>query len=409
MTTTPEPVLEKILIVDDEPNVLAGYQRLLRRNFEICPVNSGANGLIALKQWGPFAVIIADYRMPEMSGLEFLCEARKRAPDTVRIMLTGQADMQVAIDAINEGSFFRFLIKPCPTELLMENILAAVHQYRLVLGERDLLENTLRGSIEVLIETLSIVNPTAFSKSSRITKLAVGMARRLKVPLLWEVECAAMLSQLGCVIVPEETLEKKYRGERLNADETDIVSKHPAMGRKLLAHIPRMENVAEAIAFQDKGYDGSGTPEGNVSGTAVPAIARILKLALDYDALLVKEETPDKVVKLLKQQLHLYDATVFQALKDEVLIGEHAEAGRAAPHAAARPADAPFKAERWSLSEVSIANLVPGMVLADNVKNKEGMLMVPRGFELNEVAIMRLTNSVRLGVIPRSVKVLQRT
>src|SRR5258708_28798973 len=102
-------VMEKILFVDDEPNVVEAYQRSLRRDFQNAIATSGAQALEMIAAGGPYAVVVSDMRMPEMDGVQFLTKASELAPDTVRIMLTGNADQQTAIEAVNQGHIFRFL------------------------------------------------------------------------------------------------------------------------------------------------------------------------------------------------------------------------------------------------------------------------------------------------------------
>src|ERR1700722_15579286 len=108
-------LMKKILLVDDEPNVLSAFQRQLSRRFEVQTALGPIEGLAALKEAQEFAVVGADMRMPEMSGVEFLAIVKQRAPDVVRMMLTGNADQATAIEAINHGNIFRFLNKPCST------------------------------------------------------------------------------------------------------------------------------------------------------------------------------------------------------------------------------------------------------------------------------------------------------
>ena len=116
----------KILCVDDEENVLTGLQRSLRKQFQVDVAVGGTAGLRQIEQSGPYAVVIADMQMPEMNGVEFLKRVEARHPDTVRVMLTGNADQKTAMDAVNEGHVFRFLNKPCQPDLLAATLQAAV-------------------------------------------------------------------------------------------------------------------------------------------------------------------------------------------------------------------------------------------------------------------------------------------
>ena len=113
---------DKVLLVDDDAMVLAGLKRQLRNHFDIDTALSGEDALNQVQQNGPYAVIVSDFMMPGMNGIEFLSRVKKSNPDTVRMMLTGAADMPTAIRAVNEGSIFQFHPKPCPAETLCQAI-----------------------------------------------------------------------------------------------------------------------------------------------------------------------------------------------------------------------------------------------------------------------------------------------
>ena len=126
----------RVLFVDDDPKILAAFQRQLRKKVVIETVESGAEGLEVLRRDGPFSLVVTDYCMPSMNGIEFLGRAREIAPETVRIMLTGSADLGAAIQAVNQGNIFRFLTKPCSPENLLEAVQAGIHEYRRTHKER---------------------------------------------------------------------------------------------------------------------------------------------------------------------------------------------------------------------------------------------------------------------------------
>ncbi|HFE65571.1 MAG TPA: response regulator, partial [Caldithrix sp.] len=212
---------EKILFVDDDANILHSFKRNLRKRFQIDTALGGEDGLRILAERGPFAVVISDMRMPGMDGTKFLSQVFETSPDTVRILLTGQADMNDAIAVVNEGQIFRFLTKPCPTEKLVPAIEQGLRQYRLITAEKELLSKTLKGTIKLLIDILSVVNPDAFSRAKRIHKTARKIAARLKFKDQWQLDIACMLSQVGCVTVPGEILQKKFRGEKLSPSENN--------------------------------------------------------------------------------------------------------------------------------------------------------------------------------------------
>jgi serine phosphatase RsbU (regulator of sigma subunit) len=120
----------KVLLVDDDAMVLAGLKRHLRNKFRIETALSGEEGLKRIEENGPYAVIVSDFSMPGMNGIEFLCQVKESDPDTVRMMLTGSADMSTAIQAVNEGSIFQFHPKPCPPDTLGKAIQSGIDAYR---------------------------------------------------------------------------------------------------------------------------------------------------------------------------------------------------------------------------------------------------------------------------------------
>jgi len=145
---------EKILFVDDEVNVLRGFQRSFRNKFAFDTACSGDDGLDLVCSSGPYAVVISDMQMPQMNGLEFLVKVKEMAPDTVRIMLTGNADQKTAGDAVNQGQIFRFLAKPCSSESLVTTIDAGIKEYQRTRAERQHLEGAI-GDVKDLSERLS--------------------------------------------------------------------------------------------------------------------------------------------------------------------------------------------------------------------------------------------------------------
>ena len=312
---------EKILFVDDDSNILSAYQRQLRKQFTVDTALGGDLGLTAIANHGPYSVIIADMGMPGMNGIQFLTKVKEIAPDSVRMMLTGNADQQTAIKAINEGNIFRFLTKPCQPEVISKVITAGIEQYRLVTSEKELLEKTLNGSVKVLTDVLAIVNPTAFGRASRIHNLVLTISAELKIEKPWQIELAAMLSQLGCITMSEETLTKVYRGDNLTEQELQAFQSHPQIGSNLIAGIPRLEKVAEMIAGQELKFNSSVLPLGVKSGTDIPLGARILKLIIDFDSLITTGMNNAQALETIQKRQGWYDQTIVAALK-KIIVTE---------------------------------------------------------------------------------------
>jgi response regulator RpfG family c-di-GMP phosphodiesterase len=220
--------------------------------------------------------------MPGMDGIELLRRVKSTAPDTVRIMLTGNADTETAIEAINEGSIFRFLIKPCSKEIIARTITAALVLHRLITAEKQLLEQTLSGCLQVLSEVLSLVNPAAFSRAERARRYIHHVVTAMKLGNPWQYEVAAILSQLGCVILAPETIEAVYRGDALNGQEQAQYDAHPGIAASLLSKIPRLEPISWMIDHQNRPVDGGealDAPEMRMG-------AEILRLVLEYEQMI---------------------------------------------------------------------------------------------------------------------------
>ncbi|MGA8109318.1 MAG: response regulator [Acidobacteriaceae bacterium] len=129
---------DKILFVDDESSALDGFRRVLHGSFNVCTAGSGGEGLMTLDRDGPFAVVVSDMRMPGMDGAEFLARVRQKAPHTVRMLLTGHADLRAAMDAVNRGQILHFLTKPCPRAVLVAALNSGLDQYHASVEENEL-------------------------------------------------------------------------------------------------------------------------------------------------------------------------------------------------------------------------------------------------------------------------------
>lgn len=362
--------LASVLCVDDEPAVLDGLRRSLRGLVDLHTATGGDEALATLEAAGPFAVVVSDMRMPGMDGVTLLARVRERSPDTIRMLLTGNADVGAAAAAVNHGQIFRFLCKPCPPDQLRAAVKAAVDQHRLVTAERELLDRTLRGSVQALVETLALANPTAFTRAARLRRLVRSLVSVLGVEDWWHLEIAATLSQIGAVTLPPAVVEKLHTGEDLSPDEAEMAERLPAIAEDVLSTIPRLEAVREAIRYQDKHFDGSGRPPGPVRGEQIPLGARILRVAIDYDQLEARGLSPRLATDALRSRSGVYDPAILDAL-------EHAVG-------------------RWGLAresrEVTVDELRPGMILAADVRARNGLMLVGRGHEVTPSLLQRIRN-----------------
>jgi response regulator RpfG family c-di-GMP phosphodiesterase len=358
-----DTTLPRILCVDDEPNLLDGLKRQLRKQYEVLTAASGAQGLELLASAGPFPVVVSDMRMPEMDGAAFLAHVREQAPDTVRMLLTGQTDIQSAISAVNDGQIFRFLTKPCAPEDLGKALGAALNQYRLIHAERELLEQTLRGSIQMLTDVLAQSNPLAFGRAIRLKRRATELANALQMKDRWPLEVAAMLSQVGCISLPAQTVEKWYGGKALTEEEQKSVSRLPLVAARFLARIPRMEPVRDILVSLERRF--------SEAGQSLPQATRVLRIVLDLDVLESQGIPSPMAVDMLIRREGIYDPEVL-----EVMARSVGTAGKA------------------NIQEVMLFEVREGMIFTEDVVTESGMLLIARGQEVTPNLMDRLQNVI---------------
>jgi response regulator RpfG family c-di-GMP phosphodiesterase len=245
--------------------------------------------------------------------VQLLTETQKRYPETVRLMLTGNADQRTAAEAVNIGQVFKFLTKPCPVETLALALHAGLKQYQLITAERELLEKTLNGSVKVLADVLSLVDPLSFGRGEALCSYMRAYVNSLTVDKSWEFEIAAMLSQIGMVTIPPAITEKFRAGQILTGLEKEVIERAPKTGADLLANIPRLESVARIVLYQQKHYDGSGFPANVIHGEDIPIGARILKVLIDLLELEAQKLPKDTALRLMQQRMGWYDPRVLDA------------------------------------------------------------------------------------------------
>lgn len=369
----------KILCVDDDANVLTGIQRNLRKQFEIDTAVGALAALKMIEKECPYAVIVADMQMPGMNGVEFLNITRQKYPDTVRIMLTGNADQKTATEAVNRGHIFQFLNKPCPPDKLADVLTGGIKHYRLVTAERELLENTLNGSVKVLMEILSLSDPVSFGRGQLVRDQARGVAQLLQVATTWELELAAMLCPIGYVSLPAELIQKARVGLDLTGPEKDALDRVPQVGCDLLANIPRLQSVARIVLYQNKNFDGTGFPADAVKGDEIPIESRIIRVLSDLAHLEAKKSARFKGMELLREQKGLYDPRVMDAVARFFELETQGNA----------------TALKTPLA-LDVAGLHAGHVLTADIRTTQDVLIVAAGTKVTPLILERLRNFASL-------------
>lgn len=358
----------KVLFVDDEPNVLDGIRRQLRKRVTLETAQSGNEGLQVIEESGPFAVVVSDMRMPLMNGAQFLTRVREISPDSVRMILSGQSDLENAVAAVNEGQIFRFLTKPCTNEQLWAAVEAGLEQYRLLTIERRLLDETLSGAVRTLTEVLRLTNSMVSNKATRIQHYAEELGKTIGIADEWQFRLASMLSQIGCIALPNETSNKLESGLTLSTEEEKIYQSHPKIAAKLLENIPRMGDVADMVAQQSRLYPEKSLPQDLAQWPLIDKGGAVLKAAAELDELIVQGNSHEQAIHSL-------------CLSNPDLPNDLVEAIRGLADQAEEPRIA---------REVLLRELVSGMVLVEDVLTPSGVCLLTGGQEITETNLVRL-------------------
>lgn len=371
----------KILLVDDEEPILFMFSTLLSRKYLVDTARGGPEALEMSQRDGPYAVVMADMRMPGMSGVELLMQLKEQAPDTIRVLVTGLAERQVAIDAVNRAQVFRIISKPCTPRDLDDGVADAVRQHELIVAGKALLQQTINGEIQALTEIFSRVSPGSFGRAQIIRHGMRRLASYFDVVDTWELEVVAMVARVGEVALPGGVLAKVVGGTELSRDERDAWTRVPEIGSKLLGHIPRLQGVAKAVLYQAKRFDGSGFPGDLVEGKGIPLTARLLKGMTDYQIALEAGEKPPGALRQLKLHGNAYDPDVISAIEQGIV--ESSGNGR---DAGTRVAS-------------KLRDLRVGQRLAEPIVTLDETLIVQRGLVITEPMLDRIRNfDIQIGL-----------
>jgi CheY-like chemotaxis protein len=299
-----------------------------------------------------------------MDGASFLAQVRQRAPDTIRILLTGFADVGAAIAAVNEGQIFRFLTKPCASPVLRTAIDAGIEQNRLITAERVLLEQTLRGSVRMLVDALALANPTAYGRAVRIKNYATELADAVGVTQHWRINIAAMLSQVGAIALPADVSRKLARRLPLDPEERMQVERLPSVAAALLENVPRLDDIRAILRISADGAVNAGAAH---LRDDVQRDASILMIADAFELEEAQGATPAHAIASMRAS-EGFDA----GLLDEFarLRGD----ARSGPE----------------VRDIPLRYVQEGMQLAADVRTAEGEILLPRGLEITLATIARI-------------------
>ncbi len=371
------PDAPAVLVVDDEPTVLDTLSHQLGAEYRVWTALDGASALAVLERQGAPAAVISDLRMPGIDGVDLLGQVRQRYPQTSRILHTAQADLACAIAAINEGQVLRLLCKPSSTRELRGAVREGVQHHQVAVAEREILDKTLRTSLQALFGCLQLASPQAFARAGRIRELVGLLCQQLDLTAVWEIEVAAMASQLGAVTVPPSVLVKLDRGLPLPDDEQEMIDAIPHVAARLLADIPRLDVVVAIV----KGLHSHGRAQlqDPASDPIVPVAIQVLRVAVAYEKFVSRGVAPDSVLSVLARDNDL-DPTVLAALHD------------------VRGTTATTSVRAYRVAELQV-----GMRIVEDVVAVNGLILIGRGMQVTEMLLERLTNFKRKGQLVEPV------
>ena len=401
--------MSTVLCVDDEPNILSALQRVLRGEVDRVLTAPGGAEALELLEHEPVDLVISDMRMPGMDGLQLLERLHAQRPQTVRILLTGHADIDSAIGAVNRGAVFRYLQKPWQENLLRgavheglerqalkretERLQALTQQQNAELASlngaleqrvqarteelrqaHDRLQRHHLKSIRVFANLLELRGGTLAGHGRRVAEQARELARRLGLAeeAVTEVFVAALLHDLGLVGAGDRLLNTPL--PRLTAEEQQRYREHPMAGEQALLGLEDLQPVLPTIRHHHERWDGQGFPD-RLVGEATPLGARILAVCDTFDELqnghlvqpaLTREEARAMVQRGRGTQFDPAVLDAFMAMTE--------------PRAASAPLS----------RSLPVSQLEGGMVLARDLISAGGMLMLTAGHVLTPALIRRI-------------------
>jgi response regulator RpfG family c-di-GMP phosphodiesterase len=408
-----------ILCVDDEPNILSSLRRLFRaQGYEVLTEDSARAGLRVLESRA-VDIVISDMRMPEMDGVAFLERARALCPDTLRLLLTGHADVGLILEAINRGEIYRYITKPWDDNDLVLLMRHALERKALVQEKQRLEELTLRQneqlrqlnldleakvasrtaelskaleelvasneklkrnfltSIRVFSSIIEMRGANLAGHSRRVAELARRIASRLGIDAreTQQIFIAGLLHNIGKIGFSDALLEMPV--SMMNGDNLGHYRRYPARGEQLLMPLDDLREAAKIVRAHQERFDGEGYPD-RLPGLEIPLGARILALASDYDNLQIgtlvqRQLRPEQAAAIvIESRGKRYDPSVVAAFEEIVT-------GRMAVEV---PKD----------EALAVASLRPGMRTTRDLVTRDGSLLLSADHVLNERLIQQIAD-----------------
>jgi putative nucleotidyltransferase with HDIG domain len=408
---TGDAITATLLFVDDEQNILSSLKRLFRPTGHTILTAGGGDEALAILEQQTVDLVISDMRMPGMDGAQLLARVAKKYPDTMRILLTGFADMEATIRAVNEGNIYKYISKPWEDNDIKISVRHAL-EIKYLQAERDrLLELTTKqneelkdlnanlekkveertealkqaheslrknyfSSIKIFSNLIELHEGSGTGHSKRVAENSQKVALKLGLDqeLAQQVFFAALLHDVGKIALSEDVNKRPFNA--LSSAEKKTVAKHPVLGDALLMGFEPLTEASKIVRSHHEYLDGSGYPD-MLSGDEIPMGARILAVISDYDSLINGMLVPKRLTAeearqyLITNKGRLYDPKVVDAFLD---IPAH-----------------DVKSVASSKIKVEVSDLKPGMVLANDLVTRSGILLLSEGYILNEILIEKIS------------------
>jgi response regulator RpfG family c-di-GMP phosphodiesterase len=414
-------IARPILIVDDEEIVLVALRdTLLREGYSVVASPHAIHALSVLEQQ-EFSVVITDQQMPMVSGLEFLAQVREIQPEATRILITAVLSLSTVIDAINKGEIYRFIVKPWLREELLATVKNAVQRHELIshnihlqaatqemnrqlqelnrtletqvarVAEQNAQlvefarsqEENLRRSVELCVQTMRTFYPTLGNQARRVAALCQAMTAgpELSPTEKQTLEISGFIYDIGLVGVPRQLIKRWQEApERLSGAEWTLIHQHPILGQELAAFVQHLTAVGPTIRGHHERFDGTGYPD-QLGGESIPWLARLLAVAVAHAE---SNLEPKQANEMIGQG----SGSAFDPAAVRIFLSA-----------------APKVVVPGKQRVVPLADLRPGMVLAEGIYSENGMLLIPDGQRLTATYIDKLLNFNRINPIAQSLLV----
>jgi len=448
-----------ILFVDDEVAITKALQRLFRREgYSIHTANSGADALAVLDALGsPVSLIISDQRMPGMNGAQFLEQAKVKAPEAIRFLLTGYSEMEAVVDAVNKGEIHRYLTKPWNDDDLLLQVRQALSHVDLVRENKRLLAKTeaqnrelaalnqsleekvkartrqvqerntalqalatrlergLMDTVRLLGNLVETINPKLGKYMRHTGELARSVAEAMELPpdQVEQVELAGLVHDVGLLGLPERVIFADE--EHMIRSDYKLFAEHPVIASMSFETMASLEPVGEIILFHHEWYNGKGFPSG-LRGTEIPIGSRIIAAASAYCRII--DTWPTDVARMSDRAKRLMGKAAFDSIRlDEpaqmrkeiaekaLLMNAHQRfdfdvVTRLIQHVGSTDEYAETETRMLPLD-----SLMPGMTLVEELRLTDGRLLLMKGVVLKESTISAIRQFGERQLIPLRLRI----